>query len=401
MEIEKSYVDEQALSAEIAKLKSLVPFCQYIYNALQKMGIPADLPAVQQFAARCRLDGQDQSILSDLRKLLLTLPKYRLSNNAAEAQKTAEIQVPDYLPLKKWIENNWPLGIPMAFDVRHLVLKDDKIEVLKLNEEIKKKHTQKFKVLDPSAVSDAYKKGKNIIIQHDEHHIKNAINTADEMLKDGQQVYDMFTQVGVEVSIAEIGDVLQGKLLQGRTKPSDYIQTLVLNKLVAKAGSPTLNGIAIKPEKVKDMIQVPDVSHIITRVNDLSPHWYTTADLKKFMPEYVQIKDGKLMYAEGFLDGLNEKHVHTTKSKRGLEIAAKLMEVSAQINDLVKLFGTNKIGQPYYPNSKFSVPGLKIVKRTLPEDQQYMSAGQKITEEFVGYRIDLDFIRHQEQIGGQ
>ena len=395
MEIEKSFTNDQLASQEIEKLKSLIPLCQYIYNDFKAKGIPATLKDIATFAARCRKDNQDQLITDELRNLLLTKPENHTLKSATPTVKAEMVKVPDYRNLKEWVNKNWPAVFDNTrFSTDHMVIKADKIELLYSLDAVRKKHTQVFKFIDHEAIKKANNNGEAIVIQHDEHHIAKAVKNADDMIKDGQHVYDMFAAIGVSVSVNEIHDLLHGDLTK---KPSDHIQTMVTNKLVDKAGDVTLNGLPVKREKVKDMIEVPDTKHIVTRLGQIGKDWMNNVnDAKKFVKSHVQIKDGKVIHADGFHDDLNSKHKHVTMTPRGAEIAAKLAEVSKYVIELSELFGKDDKGHYYYPASDFVIPGLKNVVRTLPEIHVWNN--KRMTTEFVGHRIDLDFIRNQERI---
>lgn len=378
MQKEVIFADEAAIKEENHKLKSLVPFCQYIYNQFTGLGIPVNLSDIPQIAGQCLKGSDDQFLRNYLRDLLLTLPKYKELANASAAVKAREIDIPDYTNIKKWVVDNWPEHYPQTkgFPINHLEMKKGEIKLLTLSgDSVREKHTQKYLIHDHEAVTSAANKGEHIIIQHDKHHIDNAIGNADDMISDGQQVYDMFKAMGVEVDLNEIQQLLH---MDNHSHPSDYIRSIVADKLLAKAGTPTFNGIAINRQKLKDMIEVPDVSHIVTRVAQLQGHWGPKVT-KSFITGHVQIKDGKLTYADNFHDELNSKHLHTTRTKHSLHVAAKLMEASKMVIELSDLLGKDP--------SAFEIPGLKTVMRVEPETKK---------KAFVGHRIDLDFIRQQE-----
>lgn len=383
METEKSFTDEKAAAAEIEKLKAIAPFCQKVYNDLKNMGIPATLKDITTFAARCLKENQDQFITDDFRKILLKQPNNHILQDASPTVQERSIKVPDYRSLKKWVENNYPKGFGFnALPIDHMVFKSDKIELLKMDGVIKK-HTQVFKVHDPELVKKAHANGEPILIQHDEHHIKNAIANTDLMIKDGQHVYDMFAAVGVEVNVGEIHDILHGQKLK---KPSDYIKTMVTDKLVDKAGEVTLNGMPVKRDKIKELIEIPSTDHIKTRIDQMMPAWNTTNNEKTFVKGHVQIRDGKLTHADNFHADLTEKHTHTTKTALGAELSVKLMDIAKSISDLNTFLGNDKNAHPCYPvGATLHIPGLKKV--THGNDK-----------EFIGFRLDLDFIRNQERI---
>lgn len=392
MEIEKSYADEAAIHEELLKLKSLVPFCQHIYNSFKKIGIPLQLKDIREICGQFWKGTDDQFLREYLRNILHKLPKN-------ERLRVSDIPLPDFSDIQDWSIKNWPKGYQhyRGFSVDHLELKDGKIILLTLTEEkTRKKYTQKHKVHDADEVAEAAANGNPILIQHDEHHIANTIGEADEAIHDGQQVYDMFKTMGVEVNLDEIKHLL---LSHGSKQhvAFDHIHSMVADKLLIKAGPQSFNGIPIKREKLRDMIQVPDVSAIERRVNELAHHWVGGSNAtKKFRVEHLQIKDGKLTYADGFHESLNEKHIHTTKSIHGLEVAAKLMEVSKTVIEMCEMFGKNDKGRYLVGPEMFTIPGLKMVTTPLPKSEHYTFKNRRFETEFVGFRIDLDFIREQE-----
>ncbi len=238
-----------------------------------------------------------------------------------------------------------------------------------------------------------------ILIRKDDYLIAKDKKHLADTIKEGQEVYDMFKKIGIEVTPKEIHDFLH---MDYTGTPSGYVKEFVLKILIKKAGEPQFNGVPIKKEKIRDMIDVPETSDIEKRLREMKTTWdHNINTHKSFKLSYVEVKDGKLMPKEGTHDEIEAKHTHYTKTEKGNEVVGKLLDLSKHISQFSASVGEHN---DYLRCSlgDFKIPGLVDVFEPLPiNDHKTINMGNDtaklINKKHVGHKIDLDFIRKIEK----
>ena len=240
-----------------------------------------------------------------------------------------------------------------------------------------------------------------VLIRKDAHLIKKENENLQHMLKDGQEVYDLFKGLGVEVTPKEISDFLHG---QAKQHTSTTIHNFIADKMIEKAGNPDFNGVPIKKEVMRDMIQLPTSDHILKRIKEMAP-FYNFHDVNKqakmFHADHVEIKDGQVVPADGIHEKIESKHTHYTKTQRGAEVAAKLFEFLEKAKELSDFLGKRKNGTPFLGHRHIHIPGLGARFDLLPADKHHHEMSESgdlrlINDKYRDHVLQLDFIRHQE-----
>ena len=203
----------------------------------------------------------------------------------------------------------------------------------------------------------------------------------------------------MSITPKEIGDFLHG---HAKEHTSTTIHNFIADKMIEQAGNPDFNGVPIKKEVMRDMIQVPTSDHILKRVKEISPFYmHNASSAKQFHADHVQIKDGQVIPADGIIEKIESKHTHYTQTQRGAEVANRLFEFLEKAKELSDFLGKRKNGTPFLGYRDIDIPGLFARFDSLPPAKHHHAmsgAGDLtlITDKYKDHVLKLDFIRHQE-----
>jgi len=232
-----------------------------------------------------------------------------------------------------------------------------------------------------------------VLIRKDEHLIKAGKDQIAILVTDIQQIYDLFLEIGIKLSVAEAYKFLLGR-------DAETVNDFVADKLVIKAGKPDFNGIPIKKEKIREMVEIPDISKIEATITKVKASWKAT-QIKHFDVSAIQAKDGKIIVSPAFEEDLVKKNSYYTEKEAGHKIANQLLTIATEINRLIEISGNQKEGHPNYRAAGINIPGLITLVDELPKGKQYIvhngNSSGLVSNEFARFQLDVVFIRSIER----
>ena len=145
-----------------------------------------------------------------------------------------------------------------------------------------------------------------------------------------QSIYDAFKSLSIPVTLTEISNLVSWTI--GRNGTPNFVQNFAVDKLLAISGPYVFGGITLTPEKVKNMMVIPDttpIENILNQVfnlfNDGTGRTGTRADLLTLTGDVIS----KINTADNQIEAT---YTYYTKTDASAQLANDLLTVCASMN---------------------------------------------------------------------
>ena len=208
-----------------------------------------------------------------------------------------------------------------------------------------------------------------VLIYTDSSQIEEAKAQLTQSIGHFQDLYDAFRAIGIDVTVLEMADETT---IMGRDQQSQHLENLVLDKLMAKAGTPDFGGVPISQEKLRTLLDKPDVTAIKTLIKN---NYIRVRG--GYEPSLFEVIDGQVSLISTAFDTIESRFTYYTKNKNG-EVAAKhLMALAEGVNKWLEYLQAPRL-ESYNPIvEQFKTIGLKLIRGGI-------------------FAPDVEFIRNQE-----
>lgn len=187
-----------------------------------------------------------------------------------------------------------------------------------------------------------------------------------------QQLYDNFKAIGISLNVTELRDITQG--MKGISSSSSLLKEFVVDRLLAIAGTQNFNGVPINQSKLKELLEIPDLSQIKTTIASAPGGQFGSAF--NIDPQLLQLTGDVVSKTAEAFTTLENRYTFYSKNDKGAELTAKLLTLSTSLNNLKSYL--NAVELTTHPGLPKPLLGLEF------KNQQYQP--------------DLDFIRKQEAL---
>lgn len=174
-----------------------------------------------------------------------------------------------------------------------------------------------------------------------------------------QSLYDEFAVYGCNLTIEKIHEIA-GNTKFGNIK-DEFVMNAVKDIIINyKTGTetPTILGLTISKESLRDMIVVSNMKEIINSLRDFSKEIWNVKDL-------ISIQDGKAIISNDFEITIEKKHTVFAEGKKQIDRAKVLINLRDAMNEYLKekivntvygfpiVIGLNTDGKEYVIDPKF------------------------------------------------
>jgi hypothetical protein len=170
-----------------------------------------------------------------------------------------------------------------------------------------------------------------------------------------QGLYNQFTAISITPTLQDL-TTLRYSIINGPTF-TNSLEDYVVSKMLEKTGTPTFNGIPIKPEKVRDMINIPNSEPIRNWILNIGILRLVNGLYDKLQPELFEIVSGVVQRKSTTNDLITAKYSYYTKNDKGVQTYNLLQEWNTAVNAFnVRLANVHATFQvPHF--SMISTPG--------------------------------------------
>jgi hypothetical protein len=160
--IEITKVDRDKIDLELKNLKTLVTYCQSVYDRFDKSGIPIQLEDINSIVGWCQESPSGQFLVELLKNRVLDMPKNIRFKEMEQFERMQVFKMPDHLPATNWVadaQNQLPgYQRGRGIDLNCLQLKNGKISAKKDAESIiTERYTQRTLVPDYASILNKVK----------------------------------------------------------------------------------------------------------------------------------------------------------------------------------------------------------------------------------------------------
>jgi len=165
-----------------------------------------------------------------------------------------------------------------------------------------------------------------ILIDKDERRIEEEKQHLIVVVGFLQQLHDAFKAVGIDVTLPEMANLLQYVNMVSRPHA---LEEFVADKMLDKAGEPNFNGVPIRREKLRDMLDLPDFSAIAATIGE---YQLISRDGFGIRLNLLTLAAGVVAKGAGADASLEQEFTYFTKNDRGAEVAGHLKAVCDSLN---------------------------------------------------------------------
>ena len=226
-----------------------------------------------------------------------------------------------------------------------------------------------------------------VLLFTDTDRIEDEQDTLANVVELFQSIYTAIKAVGVTPTLAEINELVTSAR---RRSTSDYVNTYVVNKLIAAVSPYVVNGVTFTDAAVRGVIKVPDTSGITVALHPVLGGNSQNVFIGKATAAQLNllaVAADVVSAVEGADDTLAATYTYYTKTDASAAVATSLQAVADALNTFD---GSN--------NNFFA-------RKTPPGDERWKSNARSTAipglelnddRDFV---ISLNFIREYEKLG--
>lgn len=151
-----------------------------------------------------------------------------------------------------------------------------------------------------------------------------------------QNVYNAFKAIGITVTIAEIFNLV-GWTYTGNGAPA-YVENFAKDKLVAIAGGYTYNGVALKNDKLRELIADPNVTAVYTALNASKQIYSGAGGRQSIRPTMLHLTGDVVSKVAGTDATIEAFYTYYTKSDEAAALATSLQTICDAMNTHSELY---------------------------------------------------------------
>lgn len=135
--------------------------------------------------------------------------------------------------------------------------------------------------------------------------------------------YSALSEYGITVTLKELVNLVnyQHNNLDGAKR---YLFNFIQNQLLEKAGTPSFNGVPISKEKLKELIQMPDLS-VFDPIFEM--HWHQIENGFGIIEECFKVQEDTIELSDNSESIIENMYTYYTKNDAGVYILQKINEV--------------------------------------------------------------------------
>ncbi len=194
-----------------------------------------------------------------------------------------------------------------------------------------------------------------------------------------QSLYDALKGVEVTATLNEISNLIQQTVVSRRSDQQNNVtvESFVKSKLLVQAGSPDFNGVPIAQNKIADLIEIPDVSTVLTALNAYYQIGNTSLGFRIDLMEFTGDTIGKKAGTDATITAL---FTYNTKNDKGAEITTKLIELCTKLNSW-QAYQTDKTIRA--EGKEVSIRGVELFNNAFRPSLQYIRAQESAYPTYV------------------
>lgn len=196
-----------------------------------------------------------------------------------------------------------------------------------------------------------------VLIYKDEKRISDEKAYLEKVIAYLQDLYNGFKNVSIEITLSELTSLGRKANNTSQQSKEKQIQNFVSEYLINKAGEPNFNGVKISREKLKEMVEMPDLTNVNAIVDG---SWQWMLDGYAIVDEWLKLENDIINKSDTAYNKIEALYTHYTKNDFGAVLTTKIITLCTAL-DTYYAFGNDSgfIGAPTHSFTGVPVKGVE------------------------------------------